>query len=324
MCIYWYGFVAFFTAVITICWGYLLLPALRRWCVAGHRPATPQRHQLKQATPSCGGIIFVFVLVPVVTLYHVVVHYIHAGSLLFVVCAYAAIGGYDDLCKVWYGRGVSEVKKFALQIFCGLVWAFSIYTQLPDHITWITPIGDITVATGVWWILWSLFLIAGVSNAYNLTDGIDGLAARVLAIHSCGMLVIIQLLFRPEMAWYALWLSLLAGLACGFLWHNTYPARFFMGDVGSLSIGALLAALALMSHTEWLLPMTLIIPLLETMSVILQKAARKLGCWRPFRCAPLHHHYELIGWSERTIVLRASLLSLAALAVLCALLMYTW
>jgi len=289
-----------------VCWlGIPRLRALKMGQVI--RQEGPQSHQSKSGTPTMGGLL----LVPC----GVVV-----GSLVspsdprllpigLVTLAFMVIGGVDDWRSLTkrHNTGLTPKGKLLLQALAAglfLLWA-GLHGAIPTSIAlpwgWLLPIGLLIWPLG-------LFVFLAESNATNLTDGLDGLAAGVGAIVLVGLSL--QLMLRgnggdPALAGYA---AALAGAWLGFLLHNRHPARVFMGDTGSLAMGAALTAIALLSNSLWPLLLMGGLLLAESLSVILQvwvfkatKGADGQGK-RLLRMAPLHHHFELGGWSERRVV----------------------
>ena len=289
-----------------VCWlGIPRLRALKMGQVI--RQEGPQSHQSKSGTPTMGGLL----LVPC----GVVV-----GSLVspndprllpigLVTLAFMVIGGVDDWRSLTkrHNTGLTPKGKLLLQALAAglfLLWA-GLHGEIPASIAlpwgWLLPIGLLIWPLG-------LFVFLAESNATNLTDGLDGLAAGVGAIVLVGLSL--QLMLRgnggdPALAGYG---AALAGAWLGFLLHNRHPARVFMGDTGSLAMGAALTAIALLSNSLWPLLLMGGLLLAESLSVILQvwvfkatKGADGQGK-RLLRMAPLHHHFELGGWSERRVV----------------------
>ena len=289
-----------------VCWlGIPRLRALKMGQVI--RQEGPQSHQSKSGTPTMGGLL----LVPCGVV---------MGSLVspsdprllpigLVTLAFMVIGGVDDWRSLTkrHNTGLTPKSKLLLQALAAglfLLWA-GLHGAIPTSIAlpwgWLLPIGLLIWPLG-------LFVFLAESNATNLTDGLDGLAAGVGAIVLVGLSL--QLMLRgnggdPALAGYA---AALAGAWLGFLLHNRHPARVFMGDTGSLAMGAALTAIALLSNSLWPLLLMGGLLLAESLSVILQvwvfkatKGADGQGK-RLLRMAPLHHHFELGGWSERRVV----------------------
>ena len=287
--------------------GYWAIPILRN-LKAGQviRQDGPQAHLKKAGTPTMGGIFFVPVAVAVALLWTQFTPSVVAVSALTV--AYGAIGWLDDwqILRRKSNKGISPRMKLSLQIlfsvlFC--VWLF--LTQSIDITTLILPFGLSLPLGGLFWLLAGFVLVAE-SNATNLTDGLDGLAGGTAAIALLGLGALIATT-SPELMVFC---ACLSGGCLGFLAHNHNPARVFMGDTGSLALGGALAAVALLSHSLFGLLILSGIFLAETLSVIAQvtyykatKDGNGIGK-RLFKMAPLHHHFELVGWSETQVVSR--------------------
>lgn len=251
----------------------------------------------------------------------------------FVLCmiGFGVIGFWDDWKKIQFGKGISARNKFIAQwsvaAIVSFVWIYAGHAQTMisfPFFKFLHP--DI----GFLFILWAMFIIVGCSNAVNLTDGLDGLAIGCLVpnilLYSllgylAGHIKIAEYLHIPfaQSSEVAILGSALIGAAFGFFWYNAYPAQVFMGDVGSLSLGACLALMALMAKQELLLIISGGIFIAETVSVMLQVFTYKRWKKRIFKMAPLHHHFELIGWPESKITTRFSIISV----VLCLLALIT-
>lgn len=311
-------------------------PVLIRWLRSRSigqpiRENGPQGHFTKTGTPTMGGIIIVGGGV----LGYLAAHlqdgaiFTWAGMLTILAIAGAGfVGLLDDWIKVTRARnlGLTKRTKFAgLLVVAGLFAVLAIRQADISTELSFTRIGTTGFDLGpVLWTVWAILLILGTTNAVNLTDGLDGLAAGSSTFSFSAFVVIAFWAFRhPEVYNYPqpLDLALVAGAmmgACaGFLWWNAAPARIFMGDTGSLAIGAGLAALALTTNTQLLLPIIGGLFVVETLSVIAQVGAFRLFHRRVFRMAPIHHHFELLGWPETTVIIRFWILAgmLTALAM---------
>ncbi len=311
-------------------------PVLIRWLRSRGigqpiREDGPEGHFTKTGTPTMGGIIIVGGGV----LGYLVAHlqegaiFTWAGMLTVLAIAGAGfVGLLDDWIKVTRARnlGLTKRTKFAgLLVVAGLFAVLAIRQADISTELSFTRIGTTGFDMGpVLWTVWAIVLMLGTTNAVNLTDGLDGLAAGSSTFSFSAFVVIAFWAFRhPEVYAYPqpLDLALVAGAmmgACaGFLWWNAAPARIFMGDTGSLAIGAGLAALALTTNTQLLLPIIGGLFVVETLSVIVQVGAFRLFHRRVFRMAPIHHHFELLGWPETTVIIRFWILAgmLTALAM---------
>jgi phospho-N-acetylmuramoyl-pentapeptide-transferase len=299
-------------------------PFLIRWLVA-HRVGQPIRedgprgHITKAGTPTMGGVVIVAGAVIGYLAGHVREGTIFTwGGILTVlaVVGAGAVGWLDDWIKVKNERNLglnARTKVFGLFVVGSLYALLCI--RLADVSTELsfTRVGTIELDFGpVVWTLWALFLLLCTTNAVNLTDGLDGLAAGSSAFSFAAYVVIAFWAFRhpevyletPQALDMAVVAAAMVGACTGFLWWNAAPARIFMGDTGALAIGAGLAGLALVTNTHLLLPLVGGIFLVETVSVIIQVAFFKLTRRRVFRMAPIHHHFELGGWPETTVIIR--------------------
>jgi phospho-N-acetylmuramoyl-pentapeptide-transferase len=279
----------------------------------------PPNHIDKAGTPTMGGCLIIPVII-VSTLLWAELNNIYVGLVLFVMFCFGLIGFIDDYLKVVRrdSQGLSKKAKFSLQVLVALVVAivlelypgFDARLNLPFFKT-ITP--DI----GLWYIPVAIFIIVGASNAVNLTDGLDGLAIGPIIVAFTSYLVFAYMAGHVKIASYlqipyvagAGELSVLCGAVVGaglgFLWYNSFPAELFMGDVGSLPIGAVLGTVAVITKQELVLILVGGIFVVETLSVIFQVVYFKLsGGQRIFRMAPLHHHFELKGWPETKVTVR--------------------
>jgi phospho-N-acetylmuramoyl-pentapeptide-transferase len=234
-------------------------------------------------------------------------------ALLLTTLACAAIGLVDDLLIVLRGKnlGLKARQKLALQALVAI--AFVVWYHNPAAAL-TTPSGGQIAALG----LFHFLLIVGLSNAVNLTDGLDGLAAGVavpvwlvLALVGSGLVATPAFVADGGVAAFC---AAFAGACLGFLWFNAHPATVFMGDTGSLGLGGGMAVAAILLHAEWILLLAAGVYLVEMLSVMLQVASFKTTRRRIFRMAPLHHHFELAGWAETKIVARFTLIGVALAA----------
>ena len=225
------------------------------------------------------------------------------------------VGLFDDWLKVAKERnlGLNKRAKMIGLLLVALVFVVLMLTRTNVHTTIsFTVWYDLGWDLGeIGWAIWAILLISGTSNAVNLTDGLDGLAAGAAALVFAGYVVIGYSIFRYSGFFginvgldLAVVAAAMMGACAGFLWWNAAPAQIFMGDTGSLAIGTGLAALALSSSTALLLPILGLVFVVETVSVILQVASFRLFGRRIFRMAPIHHHFELMGWPETTVIIR--------------------
>ena len=294
------------------------------------RAWTPERHKAKDNLPTMGGI-FILIVVLINSLLWCDLTKAQVWIFLFCLVGFGAIGGWDDWCKIKLHRGVSAKTKFGLQVLVAFV-TVGLLVFSTDTLTTITfPFfKQLHPDIGLLFIPWAMFIVIGTSNAVNLTDGLDGLAIGSLLLNFSTFALICYLAGHAKVAAYlhipfagtaeiAVIGAILIGASLGFLWYNTYPAQIFMGDVGSLALGAGLALMALMAKQELLLPIAGGLFVLETVSVILQVLAFKFLGRRIFKMAPIHHQFELLGWQESKITVRFGIISL----ILCLLALIT-
>lgn len=276
----------------------------------------PQGHLVKQGTPTMGGVLIVLV---VAVVYLGMGNVGRLGGIAFIVLIGCGLLGFiDDYAKVVHERslGLRPRAKILGQAFIAL--SFGIIAVNWAHVSPIVslPFGkelDLGILTtsftvggfdmSIPWLYVGLvfFMIISFSNTVNLTDGLDGLAAGTVMIV---MLAFAAIAYRQNHLEVALFASSIAGACIGFLWYNSYPAEIFMGDTGSLGLGAAVAALAVVTKTELLSIVIGGIYVIEGLSVILQVASFKLTGKRIFRMAPIHHHFEMKGWSETKVMVR--------------------
>ncbi|HQK99799.1 MAG TPA: phospho-N-acetylmuramoyl-pentapeptide-transferase [Smithellaceae bacterium] len=295
----------------------------------------PKTHHVKKGTPTMGGIMIIFAVV-MATLLWANLSVVYVWLVLLVMLGFGLIGFLDDYRKLARknSRGVPGKVRLAAEIAIALGVGVILYFK-PGFSTQVTIPFFKTVLPNLGWgyILLSVFIIVGAANAVNLTDGLDGLATGPIIIcfatyvffaYFAGNIKVAQYLqipYVPGTGELAVFCGALVGAALGFLWFNSYPAEIFMGDVGSLSLGGALGAVAVITKQEILLAIVGGIFVLETFSVIFQVGYFKLtGGKRIFRMAPLHHHFELKGWAEPKVIVRfwviSILLALLAIATL--------
>jgi len=283
----------------------------------------PQGHTTKAGTPTMGGAAIVAGAVVGYFASDISQSRIITRSGLLVMLAVVgagAVGLLDDWIKVTRERnlGLTARTKFLGLLVVAVAFAVLAVLHTPVHTTLsITRYDSTAIDLGqVGWSIWAILLILATTNAVNLTDGLDGLAAASATMAFLAFIVIGFWGFRhpftydvPHALDLAVVAAALAGACTGFLWWNASPAQIFMGDTGSLAIGAGLAALALMNNTQVLLVVVGGLFVLETVSVIVQVASFRLFGRRVLRMAPIHHHFELLGWPETTVIIRFWILS---------------
>ena len=265
------------------------------------REEGPQSHLVKFGTPTMGGLLIIAVAVVLAGLLGALDASTY--SPLAALAGVGILGGVDDYLNAKTGKGISVRQKLLWQLVVAI--GAAIYIQSHFDITGIRVpfIGDVTIGP-VPYIVFAVIAIVGSSNGVNITDGLDGLAGGTL-IFAYVAFMIIALLNVPHQPNLALLCAVIIGATLGFLWFNVHPAQIFMGDSGSLSLGATLAITALITGQILVLPIIGLVFVLETGSDIIQIGYFRLtGGKRIFRMAPLHHHFELGGWDEEKITLR--------------------
>lgn len=314
------SFAAFlFTSIIAILFGRPFIRFMKeRQFGQSIRDQGPESHKKKSGTPTMGGIF----LIASVVLCLLVFGNFHSFPLLVSLCvmlSYFLLGGIDDYFKIAKKNsdGVSGKIKLVWQFATAatVVWMLIDY-QIIDTKLYLPFFKTGVIDLGWWYIGFGSFVIVGSSNAVNLTDGLDGLAGGTVACATAALGVLCYVAGHIELANYlyipfingAGELSVLCasiiGACLGFLWYNAHPAQVFMGDVGSLSLGGVLGVMAVVTKNEFLFAFIGGIFVIEALSVILQVGSFKLRKKRIFRMAPIHHHFELKGWSESKVIVR--------------------
>lgn len=271
----------------------------------------PESHQVKTGTPTMGGLIFLIPLVIVIGIFMDIPKFKSLLLPLGIVVSCGVLGGFDDLLST-VGRnrgGLTARFKMAWLVVIGGITAWILYSLLGHH--WLfLPFVREPIDIGLWYLPIAIIAIVGMANAINLTDGLDTLAGGTSAI-AFATYGVIGFLQKQEPV-VPLCFSVVGALLA-FLWFNAHPAMVFMGDAGSLTLGALLAVCALMTDQWLLLPLIGLVFLAEVISDILQVTYFKFtGGKRLFRMAPIHHHFEFVGWSETQITMRFWLVSMLA------------
>ncbi|NWG02185.1 MAG: phospho-N-acetylmuramoyl-pentapeptide-transferase [Syntrophaceae bacterium] len=282
------------------------------------REDVPSRHLSKNGTPTMGGsLILAAILIP--TLFWSDLANPYIWIVILTTLAFGALGFLDDYKKMRdkKGIGIRARYKFPIQVILGLVISFFLFTTIDHDSRLIFPFfKKVMPDLGDWYILFGMFVIVGAANAVNLTDGLDGLAIGPVLIASGTFMLFCYLAGNFKFATYlqipfvkgsgelTVLCGAMVGSGLGFLWFNTYPAQVFMGDVGSLSLGAALGTIAVITKQEFLLVIVGGIFVIEALSVIIQVISYQLRKKRVFRMAPIHHHFELKGWAEPKIIVR--------------------
>jgi phospho-N-acetylmuramoyl-pentapeptide-transferase len=313
------------TFLVAVIWGSPLIELMRRLRLGKNiRIDGPQSHMAKMGTPAMGGLLIVGWVV-VVSLVVNVVQLVKAREIaqsvvipLGVMVAYSILGGIDDYqgFRLRPGEGMRARVKIWFQLGIALAAALLIYfvVNKGQGLTAVPTI-PYTLDIGLFYIPIAVIIIAGTANAVNITDGLDGLAGLISATAFAAYGIIAFLQVNDE-NYITTFCFITVGASFAFLWFNAKPAQMFMGDVGSQALGGALGVVALLTNQWLILPIIAIIPIATMLSTTLQVLYFKAtGGKRLFKMAPLHHHFELIGWSETQIVQRWWLISLLAAMV---------
>ncbi|MCU0302618.1 MAG: phospho-N-acetylmuramoyl-pentapeptide-transferase [Thermoanaerobaculales bacterium] len=326
---------AFFVSLIAGPW---LIAQLRAMQIRQSiRREGPEHHQIKAGTPTMGGVLIVGSVVAATLLWANLGNPL-VWTVLAVTTAFAGIGFLDDWLKVRRQRnlGLTARQKLGLQILVGLAAGWTVRFLAGDaaHAGALAVpfFKGVLIPLGLLYLPFVVVVLIGASNAVNLTDGLDGLAVGAMAIAAATYTIFVYVADHARIADYlrivavpgagevAVFTGAIVGAALGFLWFNCHPAAVFMGDVGSLALGGGIGIVAVVAKQELLLVLVGGLFVLEALSVMIQVASFKLRGKRVFRMAPLHHHFELLGWAETQVVIRfwivAVVFALAGLATL--------
>ncbi len=290
----------------------------------------------KSGTPTMGGVIIIIGIISSTLLWADLAN-VYVWTLIFVSLSLGGLGFLDDTLKIKFknSRGLKSRYKFTGQLIIGFLTLF-ILINFSDHEyldnLYFPFLKNLILDLGLFFIPFGLFVIIGASNAVNLTDGLDGLATVPVMLVALSFTLIsyvvgntifseyLQIQYIPDVGELSIFCGSVVGACLGFLWYNAPPAKIFMGDTGSLSLGGSLAAIAIIVKHEIVLAIVGGLFVLETVSVIIQVISFKLTGRRIFKMAPIHHHFEKKGWAESTIVIRfwiiAIILALVGLATL--------
>lgn len=280
----------------------------------------PKSHYSKAGTPTMGGALML-VAISITTLLWAELSNFYIWLVMAVTLGFGAIGWVDDYQKLVLknSKGLAPRWKYFWQSVIGIAVAFILYSRAtsPAETQLLIPfLKNVAIPLGFFSIFLTYFVIVGTSNAVNLTDGLDGLAIMPIVLvggafgifaYVTGNIKFAEYLAVPYIAGVgelAIFCGAIVGAGLGFLWFNSYPAQVFMGDVGSLGLGAALGLIAVLVRQELVLFIMGGIFVVETVSVILQVASFKMTGKRIFRMAPIHHHFELQGWAEPKIIVR--------------------
>lgn len=316
------AYAAVIAILIVLVFGKKFINFLKTKAIAQRiRVEVPQAHKTKEGTPSMGGLIILISLLCAVLLFGDLTN----QNILILISAtiwFGFLGAWDDYIKIFKGRprGLSIRTKLLFQIIYGIGLGLFLYFFGPQDYgtkTNLIFIKNYVVNFGVLYPLFVILVVVGSSNGVNLTDGLDGLAIGLIGIsavayaalaYASGHAVIsdyLNIIFIKNGGEVTVFCTALLGASFGFLWFNTYPAQVFMGDTGSLSLGAIIGTVAILIKQEFLLVLVGGLFVIEVLSVLLQILYfRRTGGKRLFRMAPLHHHFELKGLAEPKIVVR--------------------
>ncbi len=327
--------------IVSLVFGPMFIRLLKRQGVKEKiREEGPKSHYVKEGTPTMGGIIILAaIILPTLLWADLTNRFIQL--ILFVTIWMGAIGFMDDYMKaiLKHPKGMVGKYKLAGQIVCGLIFGLVLFYFSPDSFgttTEIPFVKDYVISFGsvLLFIPFVILVITGSSNAVNLTDGLDGLATGLSGIAIMAFAGFAYVSGRADFSSYlqitylkgagelAIFCSATMGATLGFLWYNSHPAEVFMGDTGALALGGAIGALAIMLKKELLLVIVGGVFVAEALSVILQVSSYKIRHKRIFKMAPLHHHFEQLGWPESKVVIRfwivgiiCALLTLATLKI---------
>ena len=291
----------------------------------------PESHLEKKGTPTMGGALILVIIVITTLLWGDLTNR-YIWLVLGVTMAFGAIGWIDDYLKISKknSKGLSGKLKYFWQSVFGLAAAIYLYqsAELPAQTMLYVPFfKSVAIPLGVSFVALSYLMIVGMSNAVNLTDGLDGLAIlpSVMVGAALGLIAYVagntefsnylQIPYIPGAGELAVFCGALIGAGLGFLWFNTYPAQIFMGDVGALALGAALGLVAIIVRHEIVLLIMGGLFVLETASVIIQVISFRLTGRRIFRMAPIHHHFELKGWPEPKVIVRFWIITLVLVTI---------
>jgi phospho-N-acetylmuramoyl-pentapeptide-transferase len=322
--------IASVTFLLAVIWGSPLIELMKRLKLGAQiRIEGPQTHMAKMGTPAMGGILIVgwVVLVTMVANIVVIMRTVEIAESIVVplgvMIAFSILGGIDDYLgfhpRPHGEKGMRARVKIWIQLGIAFVAALLIYFFTNDGHGWVAvPTVPRLLDIGILYIPAAVIIITGTANAVNITDGLDGLAGTIVAVAfiAYGVIAFMQDPNIDEPNSLLTFAFVTVGACFGFLWYNAKPAQMFMGDVGSQALGAALGVVALMTNQWLILPVIAVVPYASMLSTTLQVLYFKAtGGKRLFKMAPLHHHFELIGWSETQIVQRWWLVAILATMV---------
>lgn len=297
------------TFIITVVLGKIAIPMLRSLhAQQSIREEGPESHQAKAGTPTMGGAFMMIALVLGVAIF--APWNVGTGMLLFLTLGHCLLGFFDDFVKAVKKRnlGLTAKQKLLGQFILAAIFCYFITEIMVIPTTLWIPVADVHLQLGWAYYVLAFLIIVGATNAVNLTDGLDGLASGTSAVAAIAFSVIglmaastTNSIDAESVAYFG---AIVAAVCLGFLVYNVNPAKVFMGDTGSLALGGAFAAMAILTKTELLLVVIGGIFVMEALSVIIQVISFKTRGVRVFKMSPIHHHFELSGWAEQTVVNR--------------------
>lgn len=302
-----FGLVALISFVVSFAGTIVMIPILKKKQFGQFiREEGPEAHKSKAGTPTMGGIAIILGIVVSIFLSGLLNGGFSSEKLVInlTMIAFGIIGFIDDYNKVAkkQNEGLTPKGKLILQVLFGVVLA--VYMMGREGTEVFIPFAKVYVDFGWFYIPFVVFVLVAMANAVNLTDGLDGLASSTSAIVAMFFAVVGMSLIPGGDESMAVAGNAIFGATIGFLMLNKYPARIFMGDTGSMALGGVLSATAIVGKMEWILPIAGLIFVIEALSVVIQVTYfKKTGGKRVFRMAPIHHHFELGGWSEIKVTL---------------------
>lgn len=288
------------SAVLTVILGFFAIPLLKKLKARQSiREEGPKSHRIKNGTPTMGGLFMLLAAVLVVIFNKMIDPAVL--WLLFLTLGHGFLGFLDDFIKAEKKRnlGLTAKQKMLGQIILAVLFCWGVVDTLHLPYSIAIPFTQIDISIGLLYYPFVVLVIVGASNAVNLTDGLDGLASGCCVIAFSAYAVYCYMTGFNDLGYFII---ILAGTCIGFLFFNYHPAKIFMGDTGSLALGGAIAGISVMTRTELLLIFLGMIFVLEALSVIIQVASFQLTGKRVFKMSPLHHHFELSGWSEVHVV----------------------
>ncbi|MBQ1783658.1 MAG: phospho-N-acetylmuramoyl-pentapeptide-transferase [Gammaproteobacteria bacterium] len=291
----------------------------------------PKSHLSKAGTPTMGGVMILVAVISSMLLWCNLDNR-YVWVMIFVLASFGAVGFIDDYRKIVRKdpKGLIARWKYFWLSVAAIATSLFLYTttQSPTETQLMVPfIKEVMPQMGLWYLLFSYFVMVGTSNAVNFTDGLDGLAIMPVVMVAAAFAFIayvtgnvnyaayLHIPYVPQASELVIVCAALVGAGLGFLWFNTYPAMVFMGDVGALALGGALGTIAILTRHELVLFIMGGVFVMETLSVILQVGSYKLRGQRIFRMAPIHHHYELKGWPEPRVIVRFWIISLVLVLI---------